>query len=121
MKNLRKNLFEPGALESIRAFVLGGDLATLDQKIRQITQLMIHLPRRQFVLIGDSGERDPEVYRAIQRMFPRQVRSILIRDVLGERLAGMERITGPDVPVALDTTAVEKEMLALVATARAGG
>jgi len=118
MKNLRKNLLEPGALESVRAFVMGGDLATLDQKIRQITQLMIHLPRRQFVLVGDSGEKDPEVYRAIQRMFPQQVRRILIRDVLAERLAGMERITGPDVPVALDTTAVEKEMLALVAAAR---
>ncbi len=121
MKNLRKNLLEAGAFESIRAFALGGDLATLDQKIRQITQMMIHLPQRQFVLVGDSGEKDPEVYRAIQRMFPRQVRRIIIRDVLGERLAGMERITGPDVPVALDTTEVEKEMLALVAAARAEG
>ena len=48
----------------------------------------------------------------------RRIRRIIIRDVLGERLAGMERITGPDVPVALDTTAVEREMLALVAAAR---
>ena len=32
MKNLRKNLLEPGALESIRAFAVGGDLATLDQR-----------------------------------------------------------------------------------------
>jgi phosphatidate phosphatase APP1 len=119
MKNLRKNLFEAGAIESIRAFAVGGDLATLDQKIRQITQLMLHLPRRQFVLVGDSGEKDPEVYRAIQRLFPAQVRRILIRDVLGERLAGMERITGADVPVALDTTAVEKEMVDLVAAANA--
>jgi len=121
MKNLRKNLLEAGALDSIRAFALGGDLATLDQKIRQITNLMIHLPQRQFILVGDSGEKDPEVYRAIQRLFPAQVRQIIIRDVLGERLAGMELITGPDVPVALDTTEVEKEMLALVAQARAEG
>lgn len=114
MKNLRKNLFEAGALESIRAFVLGGDLATLDQKIRQITTLMMHLPRRQFILIGDSGERDPEVYRALQRLFPSQVQQIIIRDVLGERLHGMERISGEDVAVSLDTSDLEAEMAAVV-------
>ena len=121
MKNLRKNLFESGALESIRAFVLGGDLSTLDQKVRQITNLMIHLPRRKFILIGDSGEKDPEVYRAIQKLFPNQVQQILIRDVLGERLAGMERISGPDVSVWLDTSELEKEMMALIDQTRAAG
>ena len=118
MKNLRKNLFEPGALDSIRAFALGGDLATLDQKIRQITNLLIHLPRRKFILVGDSGEKDPEVYRAMRRMFPDQVQRIIIRDVLCQRLDGMELITGADVPVALDTAELEAEMLALVAQAR---
>ena len=118
LKNLRKNLLEPGALQSIRAFILGGDLATLDQKVRQITSLMLHLPRRKFILIGDSGQKDPEVYRAIQRLFPDQIQRIIIRDVLGERLAGMELITGPDVAVALDTTELEKEMLALAVQAR---
>jgi hypothetical protein len=115
MKNLRKNLLETGALESLLAFALGGDLATLDQKIRQITNLMIHLPRRRFILVGDSGEKDPEVYRAIKRLFPDQVERILIRDVLGERLSGMERITGEDVAVFLDTSELEAEMMALVA------
>ena len=81
------------------AFALGGDLATLDQKIRQITNLITHLPKRRFILVGDSGEKDPEVYRAIKRLFPNQVEKILIRDVLGERLSGMERITGDDVAV----------------------
>ncbi len=118
LKNLRKNLFEPGALDSIRAFALGGDLGTLDQKIRQITNLLIHLPRRKFILVGDSGEKDPEVYRAIARLFPEQVRRIMIRDVLGHRLEGMELISGADVPVALDTAELEAEMLTLVAEAR---
>lgn len=115
MKGLRKNLLETGALESILAFALGGDLATLDQKVRQITNLMIHLPKRRFILVGDSGEKDPEVYRAIKRLFPNQVERILIRDVLGERLSGMERITGEDVAVFLDTSALEAEMMELVA------
>jgi hypothetical protein len=117
MKNLRLNLLETGALESLRTFALGGDLATLNQKVRQITNLMIHLPNRRFILVGDSGEKDPEIYRAIQRLFPKQVEKILIRDVLGERLTGMERITGQNVSVFLDTADLEAEMMSLVAQA----
>ena len=119
MKNLRKNLLDRGALRDIMAFAVGGDLATLDQKVRQITNLMIHLPRRKFILVGDSGEKDPEVYRAIQKLFPDQVLQVYIRDVLGERLTGMELITGSDVPIALDTGALETEMESLIAKARA--
>src|SRR5688572_10325609 len=119
MKNLRKNLLDRGALRDIMAFAVGGDLATLDQKVRQITNLMIHLPRRKFILVGDSGEKDPEVYRAIQKLFPDHVLQVYIRDVLGERLTGMELITGSDVPIALDTGALETEMESLIAKARA--
>ena len=119
MKNLRKTLFDRGALKDIMAFALGGDLATLEQKVRQITNLMIHLPRRKFILVGDSGEKDPEVYRAIQTLFPQQVLQIYIRDVLGERLTGMELITGSDVAVALDTGELQAEMESVIAKARA--
>jgi hypothetical protein len=117
MKNLRLNPFESGALDTVKSFALGGDLATLDQKVRQITSLMINLPRRRFVLVGDSGERDPEVYRAIRELFPAQVARIYIRDVLAERLTGMERITGADVHVSLDTSEIVSEMRELIAQA----
>ena len=86
MKSLRKNLFDRHSWHDIRSFVLAGESATLEQKIEQITELMINLPRRKFILIGDSGEKDPEVYRAMKELFPEQVAEIRIRDVLGERL-----------------------------------
>ncbi|MEM7152954.1 MAG: App1 family protein [Myxococcota bacterium] len=35
---------------------------------------------RQFVLIGDTGEHDPEIYAAIARQFPGRVRSVYLRD-----------------------------------------
>jgi hypothetical protein len=124
MKTVGKNIFDPGGIDSIIRFVRGGDLATLDQKVRQITNLMMNLPGRRFILVGDSGEKDPEVFRAIKSLFPDRVEKIYIRDVLGERLEGMERITGPDVPVWLDTSELVREMKALVeqkaATAPAG-
>ena len=41
-------------------------------------------PKRKFILVGDSGEKDPEVYGAIAVKFPEQVTRIFIRDVTGE-------------------------------------
>lgn len=49
-----------------------------------IEPLLRQFPRRQFVLVGDSGEKDPEIYAALARRFPRQVRAVLIRDVTDE-------------------------------------
>ncbi|MBL9131124.1 MAG: DUF2183 domain-containing protein, partial [Verrucomicrobiaceae bacterium] len=68
--------------------------ATFEHKVREISTLMKRFPARQFVLIGDSGESDPEIYREIQRQLGPQVLKIIIRDVAGEpeRLKGMEVI-----------------------------
>jgi len=60
---------------------------TLEYKVGVIDALMRRFPERQFVLVGDSGERDPEVYRELASRFPNQVRAILIRDVRGEDLS----------------------------------
>ena len=46
--------------------------------IREIMTAFAHLP---FVLIGDSGEHDPEIYREVVREFPGRVASIYIRSV----------------------------------------
>jgi hypothetical protein len=45
--------------------------------------LLARFPRRRFVLVGDSSERDPEIYGALARKFPDRVAMILIRDANG--------------------------------------
>jgi phosphatidate phosphatase APP1 len=52
-------------------------------KRRTIEQIMDEFPGRRFLLVGDSGERDPEVYAAIARRRPEQVAGIVIRQVEG--------------------------------------
>jgi phosphatidate phosphatase APP1 len=52
-------------------------------KRRAIEQILDDFPRRRFVLIGDSGERDPEVYHAVARRRPAQVAGIAIRQLDG--------------------------------------
>jgi hypothetical protein len=49
-----------------------------------IGPLMKQLPNRKFVFVGDSGERDPEIYGALAREHPQQVTKIFIRDVTNE-------------------------------------
>ena len=45
---------------------------------------MTSYPNRQFILIGDSGEHDPEIYGWAAGTFPNQVKEIYIRNVTHE-------------------------------------
>ena len=57
------NLFKPGT----------------ETKPAQIVPLLQRYPGRSFILIGDSGEQDPEVYGDIARRYPQSIQRILIR------------------------------------------
>ncbi|MEM7256535.1 MAG: phosphatase domain-containing protein, partial [Pseudomonadota bacterium] len=50
-------------------------------KINAITDIIERFPDRQYLLIGDSGERDPQVYAEVANRYAQQVRAILIRRV----------------------------------------
>ncbi len=49
-----------------------------------IERLLADFPHRRFLLVGDSGEADPEIYAEIARRHPRQVIAIAIRNVSDE-------------------------------------
>jgi len=51
-----------------------------------IEPILSAFPRRRFVLVGDSGERDPEIYGALARKYPDRVAAIFIRAVSGAGL-----------------------------------
>jgi hypothetical protein len=55
-----------------------------EAKLAVIDAILISTPQRQFVLVGDSGEQDPEVYGEIARRHPDQVLGVLIRHVTEE-------------------------------------
>jgi phosphatidate phosphatase APP1 len=55
-------------------------------KIGVIDPLMQQFPERTFIFVGDSGERDAEVYGTLASRYPSQVAAILIRDVGGDGL-----------------------------------
>jgi phosphatidate phosphatase APP1 len=57
----------------------------LDHKSAAVQQLLETYPELPFVLIGDSGERDPDIYLATAARYPGRIRAIYIRDVGGRR------------------------------------
>jgi phosphatidate phosphatase APP1 len=80
----------------LKNFVAGASY-TMRQKIGQISELMDNLPGRDFVLIGDSGECDPETFGRIRDKYGARVKEIIIRKVTDEpdaarRFAGMTTI-----------------------------
>ena len=74
-----------GSLASSRHF---------DHKGEAIRNIMSLHSAMQFILIGDTSQHDPEIYRAIVAEFPHRVKAIYIRDVNGnaERSAAVMKL-----------------------------
>jgi membrane protease YdiL (CAAX protease family) len=57
-------------------------------KRRAIEPILAAFPARRFILVGDSGEQDPEIYAKLARRRPRQVVAVFIRNVTDEAADG---------------------------------
>ena len=102
MKNVRLNLFESESYGDLWRLISKGSEATIDQKTRQIMRIMAHFPEREFVLFGDSGEHDPEIFAQIRAQRPDQVKAIHIRDVNGDHANNPNRFHNMQVIAAKD-------------------
>jgi phosphatidate phosphatase APP1 len=65
-----------------------------DHKGEAIRNILRLHPAMQFILIGDTSQHDPEIYRKIVAEFPHRVKAIYIRDVTGnaERSAEVKKL-----------------------------
>ncbi len=98
-KNLRARDTREMAIQAVTSALeketASGSLGkTYNHKLSAITELMDRFPGRKFILIGDSGEIDPEVYRAIRDKHPGQVQEIWIRDVVNDDTVNHDRLDG---------------------------
>jgi hypothetical protein len=55
-----------------------------DFKLNTIQPILADFPHRKFILVGDSGEQDPEIYAELARRNPRQIEHIYIRNTTNE-------------------------------------
>jgi len=76
----------------LRDFGLDGNKESaghMGHKFKEIKNILVAYPHLNFVLIGDSGQEDPRIYRKIVAEFPGRILAIYIRDV---QLADREKI-----------------------------
>ncbi|MCL2161821.1 MAG: App1 family protein [Betaproteobacteria bacterium] len=85
---LKDGRFPPGVLHlreaTSKRTLYAGRKTTIAHKKNVIARLLMTYPRRKFILIGDSGENDPEIYADIFRAHPERILAIHIRNVTNE-------------------------------------
>jgi phosphatidate phosphatase APP1 len=71
-------------------------------KFTRIIRILEAFPNMQFILMGDSSQRDPYIYASIVEHFPKQVYAVYIRDVYKKNTVRakeiMRRIESAGIP-----------------------
>jgi phosphatidate phosphatase APP1 len=52
-----------------------------NHKLKQIEKIFTYTGDLPFILVGDSGQKDPEIYLEVVRRHPGRIRAVYIRDV----------------------------------------
>ncbi len=84
---LQYNNFPEGTLELKNLGVEpGSDPLTkqIEYKLGRIRKLFDTYPDKKFILFGDSGEKDPEVYRQLSKEYPGRIISVYINNVTND-------------------------------------
>ncbi|QMU28391.1 App1 family protein [Adhaeribacter radiodurans] len=84
----------------------------MGHKFKEIQNILLTYPELNFVLIGDSGQEDANIYREVVKQFPSRILAIYIRDVqLPERekiaIAVSEEMKDHKVPMLVVDNTVE--------------
>ncbi|KAF9960753.1 hypothetical protein BGZ65_011774 [Modicella reniformis] len=74
-----------------------------ENKRKAIREILEDFPERKFILVGDSGEIDMEIYTAMAVKYPYQVQKIFIRDITTARLRDMASRTSPSRTLSLSS------------------
>jgi phosphatidate phosphatase APP1 len=88
-----------------------------EHKLARIQAVVDYYPALRFVLIGDSGQHDPEIYLEVIRAHPNRVLAVFIRNVSRnaariediERLAVAVSAAGSSLVLAADSVAMAEQ------------
>lgn len=96
-------------------------------KLAQIQLLLEYYPDLRFVLIGDSGQKDPEIYLRVMQLHPQRVIAAFIRDVTNDvrdqavaRIAADAKSAGGELIYVRDSAHALEEARRLGLTGSAG-
>src|SRR5690606_16029138 len=78
-----------------------------DHKLKQIKHILDAFRDLRFILIGDSGQEDPQIYFEIVQKYPGRILTVYIRDVSGADLSDLAdeySAVGGELILVKDTT-----------------
>lgn len=80
---LKKNDFPKGPilLRDFQVFLKRKKTKEKPQKQQEILNILKTYPQLKFILIGDSGEHDPDIYLEIAQLYPDRILAIYLRSV----------------------------------------
>ena len=104
-----KNFLSEDTRSALKDSICGSLGRTYDHKVEQITRLMQRFPEREFILVGDSGELDIEVYRRMRELFGTRVREVWIRDVVNDQEVNSFRFNGVDTIIKAEKIVCQTE------------
>ncbi|KAJ4389553.1 hypothetical protein N0V93_007023 [Gnomoniopsis smithogilvyi] len=98
LREFRNNYFPHGQLilrdaswMSLPGLISTFTLGTQEYKTDRIKKIYQWLPRKKFIVVGDSTQTDPEAYSEAYRTYgPKWIRLILIRKVTGVATIGID-------------------------------
>ena len=105
----------------LRDWDIGRDmLRTREYKLGQIREILSTYPALPFILVGDSGQEDPEIYGTLVAEFPGRILAIYIRNVSQHpersesirKLAEQVSVAGSSLLLADDTLAAARHAAA---------
>jgi phosphatidate phosphatase APP1 len=85
-----------------------------DHKLKQIHHILEVFGNLDFILIGDSGQKDPQIYLEVVKTHPERILAVYIRDVSGADLSDLIAeflIQGVELILVNDTTAAAAHAL----------
>ncbi len=80
-------------------------------KLKIVKKILQDFPLRKFILIGDSGEKDPEIYADIARLYKKQVKAIYIRNVGNRTQADFDKLFNDFTEIEIKIFKTGKDLL----------
>ncbi|WQF81132.1 Putative phosphatidate phosphatase APP1, catalytic domain-containing protein [Colletotrichum destructivum] len=103
LREFRDKYYPPGTIilrdsswKTVAGLLSALTMATEEYKVERMRKVHGWLPKRKFILIGDSTQSDPEAYGNIYREFKGWVKLILIRKVTDIAAVGISAKNEPE-------------------------
>ena len=79
--NLPKGVFQLKEIKDQFMDFFRSGYGSHDHKRKKIERILRLYPERSFIMLGDNGQHDPQIYAEVAQQYPQQIKAVYIRGV----------------------------------------